>query len=1364
MKMQYLLIVGLILAILTIGAAGASQDADELAVDDDAGDVVSLADDEDVIAEDSGDDTIGEKEDPDFHVDFPEDDVGIDDKYASIDVKVLDSTATGNVTVKILDGENETLIYTEEIVPFIPGHWDEVTDKYVDSSGGNSILIKDLNLKPGVHNLSVSYTGDENFNSCTEYGTLTCYFMDVQIDDEITSNSFNIFIEDSVNGLIEVFIDNASFCNISTGEFYDDDGRVYTVEMPGLEYGHHTYKITFDGNYELDEPFEGEFNSTYKFYVSYEDYEDTYMDSTKSFEITCPADGNGEIIITYNGKRIVKKVVEGEDEGEYYVRLTDFALGENNITFTYNDSKYPVKSIVKTIYAYPRLTVPDYMRYGNEDYAISICMPSDATGNLVISVKTWNETSEDYDVEIIANESLVNGKANHTLTELGVGDKDITVVYDGDDYVDLFDESEYGVSIVPDVIYDFYYYVNATNSITVILPDDGHDNLTVNVTSQDGYYDDEKEIYHAVANGTVIVTLPKLEVGDYSFEVVYGDVMCQDYFKISEISPDLNLDIVFPAEITLENNRVTIKGIPEDYDGHYDLYIDGKLYEEDMGFYYDDENDDGTRYYALEYDEYGNHTWEIRFSEDYFYKDTSKNGTFFVDWIDIPSVIYSGEGIEVSLKDKEGYIELKIDGETYGCEFLDEGYTSFEIKGLSIANHTYEISYYDKNNVKNLTKSGSFKFDYGFATDIDEDSPYSLTDEFVLHVILPDDAKGTVTATVNGKNFTASQVDGIATIIIDNLIIGENNVTTSYSGDALYPAKQLKQVVNVRYGIFVKCDGEDHEIFVYVSIRLPEDADGYLTLYDATFVEEDHDIDDNEIPEHWEIADEENPVMSVRLVNGTAKISASDLGFGVFDLIARYVSALPEPDYEVDDVDMHFDIEPYVNITREIVAGENATVTVVIPNATGVINVYVETGYDDVAEEPIYDLYDVLSSVNGTFSGVISGLEYGEHCFLLEYNGTDMENMFNAHRPYTIFVEPKKAEVPENFSSDGTGQIAFELPEGSNGTVSVYVIDYNETTGKEVLIPLIENATYTSQNKSIAVSGLDIGTHELKMVYRDENGVYEKEATVNVPKPDAGADVVIPDEISGDVMDIKMPEKATGSVLVTIDGQTTMVPIVNGSAKVDLSNLGDGPHTVTVKYPGDGNYSGFTKSANMTVTTPVDPKITASDLTVLYTASTKYTATVYGTDGKVAANTQVVFLVNGKVYKTVTTDAKGVASVAITQKPGTYKITTKALGKEVTKTLKVKSIVKLPKVKVKRSAKKLVIKVTLAKVNGKYIKGKKVTLKFKNKKYTAKTSKKGVAKFTIKKKVLKKLKKGKKVTYSATYKSDTVKKTVKVQK
>ena len=61
-------------------------------------------------------------------------------------------------------------------------------------------------------------------------------------------------------------------------------------------------------------------------------------------------------------------------------------------------------------------------------------------------------------------------------------------------------------------------------------------------------------------------------------------------------------------------------------------------------------------------------------------------------------------------------------------------------------------------------------------------------------------------------------------------------------------------------------------------------------------------------------------------------------------------------------------------------------------------------------------------------------------------------------------------------------------------------------------------------------------------------------------------------------------------------------------------------------------------------------------------------------------------------------------------------------------------------------------------------KGTKITFKFKGKKYVGKTNSKGVAKVTVKKSVLKKLKKGKKVTYTASYGKVTKKVTVKVKK
>ena len=236
------------------------------------------------------------------------------------------------------------------------------------------------------------------------------------------------------------------------------------------------------------------------------------------------------------------------------------------------------------------------------------------------------------------------------------------------------------------------------------------------------------------------------------------------------------------------------------------------------------------------------------------------------------------------------------------------------------------------------------------------------------------------------------------------------------------------------------------------------------------------------------------------------------------------------------------------------------------------------------------------------------------------------------------------------------------LPDDVNDTLNVSISNDDGNGEAQTIYSGVANGTVT-----IKLPELQAGRYVFKVLYGVDNYEYNFDVRENAPEFDLN--INIPNSISGDTLDINLPKDATGSVLAIIDGKASMIPLVNGSAKVDLSNLLDGAHTVTIKYLGDGNYSEFEKSANITIQKPVDPKITASNLNILYTASTKYTVTIYGTDGKVAPNTQVTFLINGKVYKTIKTNAKGIASVALNQKPGTYKITTKALGKEVTKTL-----------------------------------------------------------------------------------------------
>ncbi len=173
-------------------------------------------------------------------------------------------------------------------------------------------------------------------------------------------------------------------------------------------------------------------------------------------------------------------------------------------------------------------------------------------------------------------------------------------------------------------------------------------------------------------------------------------------------------------------------------------------------------------------------------------------------------------------------------------------------------------------------------------------------------------------------------------------------------------------------------------------------------------------------------------------------------------------------------------------------------------------------------------------------------------------------------------------------------------------------------------------------------------------------------------------------------------------------------------------------------------------------------KITSKDLTMKYNDGSYFSVKVVGWDGnKAAAGETVTFIINGKTY-TAKTDANGVAKIKITQKAGSYTVTTKYLGstaknKLTVKALPVKITLKASKtLKVKKTAKKLILKAAL-KINAKSVKGKTVTFKFKGKTYKAKTDKKGMAKVTVKRNVIKTLKKGKKYTAKITYSKKSVK-------
>ena len=329
--------------------------------------------------------------------------------------------------------------------------------------------------------------------------------------------------------------------------------------------------------------------------------------------------------------------------------------------------------------------------------------------------------------------------------------------------------------------------------------------------------------------------------------------------------------------------------------------------------------------------------------------------------------------------------------------------------------------------------------------------------------------------------------------------------------------------------------------------------------------------------------------------------------------------------------------------------------------------------------------------------------------------------------------------------------ITVNAPGDANGDVIINV------DGKDYLTTL-------SNGKAIVeLSDLDLGTHTVTATYYGDAQYLDStsSATFNVIEyRTADINITIDDSVAGVTpkMTLDLPDDATGSLIVNIDGKTfANVEVVNGSASVVLDNVAPGAHVVEVKYSGDGKYPETSKVAAVVVkdTSKIGTVIIiASKVTrvAVDTAAGEKGDVLYATlkdaNGNPLVNKSLQIAFNGKIYDVVT-DGEGQAGIVISiNTANTYSYVVSFSGEDkytaaplamskVTVTKKTTSI-KASSKTFKAAAKSKTISVTLKTTKNPYTKkvylksGKKLTLKVNGKTYTAKTNSKGVAKFTVK--------------------------------
>ena len=235
--------------------------------------------------------------------------------------------------------------------------------------------------------------------------------------------------------------------------------------------------------------------------------------------------------------------------------------------------------------------------------------------------------------------------------------------------------------------------------------------------------------------------------------------------------------VISVGNITYEDNAIVI--VRADVDGNYTVNIRGVNYTVSVK--------DGEGVKEIPNLSVGNQI-EVTVKRDDNYPGF--NSTTFdiaIKQVDIPISVANITHIEdetiVVQSEADGEYLVYVNNDTYTVNVVG-GIGSITFHKLPTGNYTVNVTVLNGN----YTGFNSTAFEVSkaeVAMDIYFDNETYGTASLIM--ILPDDASGNASVYVNGVfSQNVDLVDGSAVILVNNLIIGDNNVTVVYNGDSNY--------------------------------------------------------------------------------------------------------------------------------------------------------------------------------------------------------------------------------------------------------------------------------------------------------------------------------------------------------------------------------------------------------------------------------------------------------------------------------------------------------------------------------------------------------------------------------------------------
>ncbi|WP_407377869.1 transglutaminase domain-containing protein [Methanobrevibacter sp.] len=283
--------------------------------------------------------------------------------------------------------------------------------------------------------------------------------------------------------------------------------------------------------------------------------------------------------------------------------------------------------------------------------------------------------------------------------------------------------------------------------------------------------------------------------------------------------------------------------------------------------------------------------------------------------------------------------------------------------------------------------------------------------------------------------------------------------------------------------------------------------------------------------------------------------------------------------------------------------------------------------------------------------------------------------------------------------------------------LSVGAINAEGINGTDETVALSENTTYQTENMD---SGLSFFEQSESLNDNSKNHTQLISQSDNVYK-DGNYSVVLKDSNSDEALADKI-------IAFTINEVSYGAKTNDEGVASVMMDLTPGTYAVTAYFAGDDSYENSTLTSQVKVL----PTVQAKDITKYYKGSTKYTATFHDSLGNPLANMLVNVEVNGKSYSKKTS-SKGVVSMDINMKPGTYEVVAynPVTGYQLATSFKILPTIAASDLKkVAGDSKKFSAK--FYKSNGKALSKQYVKFKIKGKTYKVKTNSNGKATLSLK--------------------------------